>query len=255
MGDHLFFIPLIRSFIDSGYHVEVGVSPLMADFFKRLGFSVLSSSPSYNDYDLTISRFELIPQLSQFKSLLVHVSQNLTMPICNQLLHTFSAHFQRTFDSRTSYDVFTNSKILKTLELPEDKRLILFNPYCDSSSYLINKTKVDQLLKALEPFAGEPGYTIVLMGTQKEKEKDPAHYSDRYFDLRGKTDVVDIFELVNDPRVELYVGFDAFIMHVFSLFGKRSLVKFRGRLTKRQTKMLSKYHVNLFSDHHFVTLI
>lgn len=255
LGDHLFFLPLIKSLIDAGYQVEINCSPLMFEFFNRLGLPVLSVVPQYETYDLIISRFELIPRLSRFKALLVHVSQNLSMPICSQLLHSFSICFNTSLNSRENFATFKNSNVLERLNLPQNKRLVLFNWYCDSSSYLITKKKKADLIRIAKAYAANPDYALVWVGTKKDKLKEPLINHFQHIDLRGKTDVIDVFELVNDPKVEIYIGFDAFVMHVFSLLGKKSIVKFRGRLTNKQTEMLSKYHVNLFNDHQYVTLI
>jgi hypothetical protein len=255
LGDHLFFLPIIKSFVAAGYHVKVSVSKTMFNFVNRLQLPLVSEGEPYGAYDLVISRFELMPELAKYKSLLVHVSQNLKMPICSQLLHSFSQYFERRFASQVEFDPFNNPTILKQLQLPENKKLVLFNVYCDSSAYLVGRRQRAQLIKTVERYASDPNYQVVFVGGLKDKLADRGQYGFSHIDLRGKTNVVELFELVRHPNVELYIGFDAFVMHLFSLSGKNSLVKFRGRITKKQSTMLSKYHVNLFSDHQFVTLI
>ncbi len=255
LGDHLFFLPLIKSFQERGYQVEARVSPAMYPVFKKLGLPVVLELAPYEQYDLVISRFELMTELSHFKTLLVHVSQNLTMPICSQLLSSFSRYFDKPLNSRVNFKGLTNPEILLKLGLPQNKKLLLFNPYCNSSSYLINRAKKKRLVELVQSHAKDPEIKVVVLGTDQDKIKDKSQFKFEHFDLRGKTTALDIFELVNNPRTTLYVGFDAFVMHVFSLLGKNSWVLFRGRLTKKQSEMLKQFHVNLFSDHQFVTLV
>lgn len=256
LGDHLFFLPLIKSLLNFDFQVEVSCSPQIFALFQRLGLPVVQT-PQYQDYDVIISRFELIPQLSRFRSVLVHVSQNLKRPICSQLLNDFSDFFQKQLRTDLDFTTFQNANILEKLGLPKNKKLVLINLYCNSSSYLITKDKQLALKQQVEIYASKQDYGLVLVGTKEDKLKDPNPISGAFdlIDLRGQTDVIELFELVSAPEVELYIGFDAFVMHVFSLLGKRSLVKFRGRLTQKQSEMLSKYHVNLFDDHQYVTLI
>jgi len=255
VGDHLFFLPLIRSFIDAGYETEICVSPLMIPFFERLNLPIVPEPKSFTEYDLVVSRFELIPLLSKNQALFVHVSKHLTMPICSQLLSTFSQYFHRSFHSQLDYSVFSEPEILTLLNLPTDQEFILFNSYCDSSSYLATGRKKDLLISHAKAKAEELNCQVVFLGTQNDKDTDHSDYPFPFIDLRGKTSIVEVFQLVRSPKVVLYIGFDAFIMHAMSLAGKRSLVKFRGRLTRKQAVMLEKYHVRLFAGDQLVTLI
>lgn len=255
LGDHLFFIPLVKALTKNGYRVEVHVSPLMYDVFKKLDLPVTSQPSSYSSYDLVISRFELVSQLSKHKSLLVNVSKNLTMPICSQLLDTFSKYFKREFSEAIDTTLFKNPLILEKFNIPEGTKLVLLSLYCDSSSYLITSKKREQLLNIVSSYAQDPHYDVVLVGTEKDRKNHKLSPAFRFHDLRGRTSIIDLFELVNHPRTMLYVGFDSFVMHLFSLAGKNSIVKFRGRISKRQSEMLSKYHVQLFNEHHYVSLV
>ena len=69
LGDHLFFLPLIKNFIDSGYNVEVAVTAPMRDFFEKLNLNVIKKKKPFEQYDLIVSRFELIRTLKNYKSI------------------------------------------------------------------------------------------------------------------------------------------------------------------------------------------
>lgn len=255
LGDHLFFLPLIKSFIENGYLVDVTVSPLMVDLFLQLEIPVINAPNVSSQYDLIVSRFELIHKFSKEKALLVHVSKNLTMPICSQLLYNFSQYFQQNFNSSLDFSRFKDLGILTKLHLPANKKFILFNPYCNASAYLVTKAKLKELQSEVIKYASNKEYCILLVGSKADKLNDRITYPFELVDLRGKTTVIDIFVLVNTDNVVMYIGFDAFVMHVFSLLHKPSTVKFRGRITKKQSEMLAKYHVNLFKEDNYVKLI
>lgn len=256
LGDYLFLLPVIKNFIDNGYQVAICATPSTREFLKRLNFPVVETVDYALNNTLIISRFEMIPQYKRYQSIFIHVSQDLTMPICSQLLMEFSALFNFKCYQAINYGMLANSAILNQLNLPAKQKLIIFNPYCDAAAYLITRAKreriINQVLMMLKQI---PDAKVVLTGTAQEKKHDLRQYPFSYIDLRGKSSVVDIFALVLCENVISYVGFDSFIMHVFSLCGKSSYVVFRGRITAKQEQMLSRFHVNLFCGDHFVTLI
>ena len=254
LGDHLFFLPLIQSFIDSSFDVEVITTDIMQSVFKALNLPVINTKDTdFSRYDLVISRIEMIDRVSLCKTLLVNVSKSLIMPICDQLLHDFGKFFNLVTLHRLDYTKLQDNSLIDKFGLSHDKKIILFNLYCDSSAYLINKSKINLLLNLIKGYATNPDYQLVLMGSITDRHKCELDFS--YMDLRGKTEVLDIFKLVNCSNVFCYIGFDAFIMHVFSLLHKPSFVVFRGRITNKKHEMLKKYHINLFNDHQYVTLL
>lgn len=255
LGDHLFFIPLIKSFQDSGYKVEVVPTKIMQPLFERLGFTIGNRRFNYESYDLIISRIEMITQLSKFKSILVHVSKKLSMPICDQMLYDFNRFFNLQLDPVVDYSLLYDEKISAKFNLTKSKRLVFFNLYCDAASYLVTKVKKKLIIDKLQEFANNDDYELVFVGSQADKLKDDDVYPFRFIDLRGETSVIEMFNLANLDNVYCYVGFDAFVMHVFSLLHKPSYVVFRGRISKRQHDLLKKFHVNLFNKHNYVTLL
>ena len=177
------------------------------------------------------------------------------LPICDQILTEFKKYVRLNDYISPDFKIFSNKDILSKFNLPNNKKLVLFNLYCDSSSYLIIKAKIACLTTFIQEYANNPNYAVVFVGSGKDKANDKQIYNFEYIDLRGQTSVIDIFELVNNAAVEYYIGFDAFVMHVFSLLKKRSFIVFRGRLTQKQDTMLRKYHVNLFIVDNYVTIL
>jgi hypothetical protein len=252
LGDHIFFLPLIESFILSGYTVHVMPTKNMLPVFKVLKLPVVSSF-DIDKYDLIISRIEIIADLYKHKSLLVNVSKNLSKPICDQLLTDFGMFFNLSSNTILDYTLLKDNSVLQRLNIPGSKKIILFSLSCDTAAYLINQKKINLLLDLVSEYATNPDYVLALVGGADDRNNYIINFN--FIDLRGKTSVLDIFKLVNCDNVFCYIGFDTFIMHVFSLLHKPSFVVFRGRLIKKQHDMLKKYHVNLFSNHNYVTLL
>jgi hypothetical protein len=253
LGDHLFFIPLIQTFIDSGYEVKVAPTSLMQPLFNKINIPLHNNNKAIDSYDLIISRVELIDDFYNNKSILVNVTKDLTMPICEQLLHNFTKLFHLKTHIRFNYQNIINPDIASALHLPHSKKIILFNLFCDSSAFMITTKKITLLLNKIRQYALNSDYICVLIGRANDKLNTNIDFP--YIDLRGKTDVIDIFYLANCSNVIHYIGFDAFVMHVFSLVAKPSCVVFRGRLFNLKSSTISKYHINLFSDSKMVTLI
>ena len=253
LGDHLFFIPLIQVFMTAGFVVEVAPTRVMQPLLQNLGFTIFNIRQSLSDYDLIISRIEMIDLFPTHRALLVNVSKNLSMPICDQLLNDFGKFFYLPEYKKIDYMMFYFGDILDKLKLPKNKKIVLFSLFCDASAFMVNKTKVNYLLRFAREYAEKNDCILVLVGTTQDKIAQPIDCE--YIDLRGKTTVLDIFSLVGSNNVICYIGFDAFVMHVFSLFCKSSFVVFRGRLFKHKHEMLKKYHVNLFCTDNYVHLL
>jgi ADP-heptose:LPS heptosyltransferase len=96
---------------------------------------------------------------------------------------------------------------------------------------------------------------IIMVGTKGNKEKDKYTYGFEYIDLRGKTSIEDIIELANQEQIKYFIGFDNFIMHVFSVLQKPSFVVYRGRIGKHKHEMIRKSHLSLHATDNFVSTL
>lgn len=253
LGDHLFFLPLIQSFINSGFDVYVAPTKIMSPLFKILKFKVLNEDINFKDFDLIVSRIEMVNIVNKHKALLVNVSKNLSLPICDQLIHDFSKLFLLNNNYNVDFLSLKDDSILNKFHLDSSKKIILFSLKMNTASYLNNNKKLSKLVGLLNKYGKDSSYQIVQVGGADESINPNLNFP--YVDLGGKTSVLDIFNLVNNEHVFCYIGFDAFVMHVFSLLKKPSFVVFRGRISKRQSKMLKKFHVNLFEQDNYVTLL
>jgi hypothetical protein len=256
LGDHIFFLPVVKVFTDSGYDVSICTTKPMHELFSRLNLPVIESGRcNLDNYELIISRFELIRHLSKYPALLIHVSKNLSLPISQQMLAELGKYFNLVNYKKIDFYQVVEKNILAKLQLPENKKLVLFNLYCDASSYLLTKQKYQLLLDFVSKYSVDNSYLVVLVGSLQDKNNDTRVYKFNHIDLRGKTSVIDIFSLVANNNSFCYVGFDSFVMHVFSVYEKPSFVLFRGRITRKQSNMLKQFHTRLFSSDKWVTLL
>lgn len=87
----------------------------------------------------------------------------------------------------------------------------------------------------------ELNFKIIHIGSLKDKEMDSKKYHFVTLDLRGKTTVTDLFNLVGRENVKAYIGFDGFIMHLFFINFKKTYVKIRGKINKKSKEEILKY--------------
>jgi len=256
LGDYIFFLPSIQSFIDSGFTVYLKVNPSFEKIVEILGFNLINNSQDVT-YDLIISRYELYYKLWDKPALLLDISSNLTKPICDDMFYSFSRLFNLTIYATIDYSRLVSQssqeKMFRLINSVDD--ILVFNPYCLTANYMINKHKMNLLLESVRLLVAQFNYTVVLVGTKEDKIQDTNTYPFAYIDLRGKTTVLELFSLVSLDSVKEYVGFDAFIMHLFSVFKKPSNVVFRGRLSLKKHKMLQKFHIQLRQEDNQIRLL
>lgn len=253
LGDHLFFVPCIMALMQDGFQVVVFPIPTMAEFFKALSIPIITRDADFSGYDVIISRAELAQKFKNQKSILIDVSKNLTKPIADELTH----HVRQLFSQKTSPAPFRlmltfNQSAFRWLLDPK-KKYIVFNCYIDSGFYRVTRKKINLIVRFAKKLANDEKYEIIFIGSEKNRLSDKNTYSFPLIDLRGKTNVMDVFALAGQRNVQCFVGFDSFPMHVFSLMRKKSYVVFRGRFFKKHHEMIQRSHLNLFAQDCFVT--
>lgn len=256
IGDHIFFIKTIKTLMLNGCEVDVSTIPSMRNVFEKIGIKV-EANPNLKDYDLIISRVELLDESLIDKPLiLVNLTKNLTMPIADDLLVNFSLLFGLTSITNMKYnfEIFNDKSVLKRFNLNENDSYVLLSPFCDSSFFLVTNEKINRIISFVRKEAKIKDAKILLIGSQIDKLKVKFSFNE-FIDLRGKTTIEDILNLSNCPNIKSFIGFDNFIMHVFSIIKKPSFVVYRGRIGKKRREMIKKSHINLNDKEYFVTLI
>jgi len=97
--------------------------------------------------------------------------------------------------------------------------VLIYNDSVDSGEFRLSKGRFNKLLRMAEIKCRE-GYTIIRVGTNKEKILNPKKLPFTHVDLRGQTSVLDLFRLLNSPAVTGSISFDTAIAHVALLYQK-----------------------------------
>jgi hypothetical protein len=246
LGDHIFFEPLLRELVKSGFNVEIQPVKLMEFYFLNLGYQI--GDIKTKKYDLIISRIEFYPSLKNTNFPIIYVeiaNYKIIQPLCFDIIEKILTILKIKANNIDDVPKLVHSVLPETLEdISNSKdKYILFNNYIDSGSFRITKKHYSLLSEYAQDLKDKTGYKIIHTGSIKDKQKDKKIYSFVDIDLRGYSNIEDLFNLVQLNNVIYNVSFDAFQMHLFFMANKKSYVLFRGRFTKRYTNLF----VNCFN--------
>ncbi|WP_457565004.1 hypothetical protein [Caminibacter sp.] len=244
LGDHIFFEPVIRELSKIGYDVYVKPVKLMESYFT-INNHKLYKDDDFNDIDLIISRVEFFYDLKKYLNsknvILFDTADNkIDTPLCLDIIKKTFIHMNIEFDS-----IDDRPSVLKDfsfgLDIDDNDKYILFNNYVDSSRFRINKKMLQDMEKKVIELKTLTNVKVIHTGSKNDKIKDKKNYHFVDLDLRGETTVEDIFYLLSKENVIYNVSFDAFQMHVAFLYNKKSFVKFRGRVFKKNADFIINY--------------
>ena len=244
LGDHLFFEPLASELTKQGYEVVVLATKKMKPYFVSLGYiTELNSSENLTSFDLIITKFEFSDILKNINCNCLYISTSYTKSLnylCEDIIEKTSQVLGYPSEGQFSMPSKPIIKI-NTIQLPIEHNYVVFNNYVDSASYRLTSRDYNLLEEFVINLAQKEGLKIIHVGTRAEKHSDKKKYKFVYADIRGQTDMLDIFSLAEQPNVKYCVSFDVFIAHVFFINNKKSFVKFRGRFTKKRYEYITNY--------------
>ena len=244
LGDHLFFEPLANELTVQGYEVLVLATKQMKPYFLSLGYRTeFQSDENLTSFDLIITKFEFSDILKNVNSNCLYISTSYTKS-CNYLCLDIVKKTSHVLGYISSTQLSIPSKPLvklNNLKLPKHHKYVLFNNYVDSASYRLTSSDYKYLEEFVINLAQREGLKIIHVGTRAEKQSDKKTYGFVYADIRGKTEMLDIFSLAEQSNVKCCVSFDVFIAHVFFINNKKSFVKFRGRFSNKRYNYITNY--------------
>lgn len=231
-GDHLFFEPLARV-LDNNFIFKIYPIKDMEFYFKELGYSI-AADKDLDDCDLIITRKEFYSNLKNKKNVLYInlASLKIANHICDDLVEKVSNIFK--IQKRPSN---LKPQILKKPAkhfnfLDTKQKYVIYNNYIDSASYRLTKKNNTKLKDYCREFALKNNVKVIHVGSQEDKNNDKNYYDFIDIDLRGKTSIKDLFILASKKNIVNCICYDSFVMHLFSIYNKKSFVIFRGRFTK-----------------------
>lgn len=261
-GDHLFFEPIIKFLVQSDFDVFICPIDGMRFYFEDIGYNLVNKDEVYfSDYDLIISRVEFFNLLTNVKNLIMFkiVYPNLKRPLSQDMIDKLAKLLNIPSIDMTSYSQLQTAKyspgVFEGLNLCQNKKSIIFNPYTDSGSYSVTENDLEKLMDFAIKYAKENDCQIILTGSKKEQQEDKTLYPSNFIDIRALTTIPDLFVLLNSDLITSYVGFDGFLMHLANMYNKPSFVYVRRSTMIQRGKEVYKMLVPYISDKNFVTMI
>jgi len=238
-GDTLWFEPIVRLF--NQHYDNVYVYPLagMVDYFRGLGYKVLTNADEITKTDIFVSRLDMAYVLRRHKKLLIDFSYTkLTAKLIPQLL-TGLAEFlhlenAKVISKPARIDISSQQQqqLITKFNLNAKQQYILFNNYMDSYDLQLPPEDFAVVHKKLDSYirnfcAQYSELKVIYIGSSKDllHNNEIPDFID--VDLRGKTTIADLFILASLPTVKYYVGYDTFIMHLFNIYDKDSYIRLR----------------------------
>lgn len=243
-GDHLFFEPVCRLLKTNGYDVSIIPLSEMKYYFEKAGIKT-GDINTIDNYDLIISRPDFIKEVKDKRNVvLIDIAYaGIKEPLINDLCKKFTLYFdlKHNVSAKPTY-VVQNIDCFQKFHLQKNKRYVVFNNYLTSGSFRVAGKKYDKLEKFIKDFKQKnPLYLVIHTGSKNDKIKDKKQYGFVDIDLRGKTSIMDLFDLSALPNLDYYIGFDAFVMHLFFLKEKKAYVLSRGRWTEKERNFLENF--------------
>lgn len=246
LGDHLFFEPVMRNLKKIGYEVYVLPTSNMKFYFLELGYKTITEKIDLNEFDLIITRNEFYKYIYQYNNILFYDYINIKLKdkICRDIIIKIFKYLKINITYEILDDKPSNLEVeedINKFNLDSNKKYVLFNNYLDSGKIFnffsnYNQKFAEKIIKLKNQ-----GYQVIHLGTLREKNKDKNKYEFVDIDLRGKTNIRDLFYLSSLENIEINVGFDAFLMHLFFLNNKKNYIYLRNKITAKRKKITLDY--------------
>jgi hypothetical protein len=249
IGDHLFFEPLIHK-LDKYYHIEIKPIKQMSDYFKFN--KIHTNSGDIENFDLIITKVEFLQFFKNFKGQILFIDttnnkikNHLCLSITNRVLKFLNIPNKDKNNKPNSY-IKENKKL--DLLLDDNHNYILFNNYIKSGKFRITPRQKNKLDIFATKMKNNTRYKIIHIGTKNDKRRDKNEYNFVDIDLRGETNLSDIFYLFSKPNVLCNISFDNFQMMVAFISKKQSYIVARKRLLKSNEKFIKNYVHRFFKN-------
>jgi len=256
LGDHLFFEPLARYLLISGYNLTVYPIKAMKFYYQGLGYK-MGGDNDLAIVDLIISKVEFIPSLKRIKNNILFIdtaSSKIRSPLCNDIVNKVAEFLiikHVKYDPVPSYFYVDNSRILSLLS--KSHSYIIFNNYIDSGSIRSGAAHQKSIIKFVEKLKNKTGFKVIHTGSMNDKERDLGIYGFVDVDVRGQTSINDLFLLCSLKNIIYNVSFDGFQMHLFFIQNKKSFILFRGRYLKKNRDYITNFVNPPFEYHEDVS--
>ena len=244
-GDHLFFEPLARFLKLKNFKVKVMPVKQMEFYFKNNGY-LIGNHDDLKKADLIITRtefYEDVKRLINESILFINTSSTkINQFLCKDIVDKIA-----NFLSVDSDNFYAKPSGLRNcpvnIRLNSSYYYLIFNNYIDSGFFRVASWHYKKISNFAKNFAKKNGLKVIHTGTQKEKDNDKRAYDFVDIDLRGKTNPADLFYLASHENLKYNISFDTLLMHIFSIYVKKSYILFRGRFSRPARRHFIKNYV------------
>jgi hypothetical protein len=251
LGDRLFFVPLIKKLVSSGFSVSInGKDKVTLALVEGVLGVALEKYDAPSAHDVVIypapSYFNLRKEYPE--AVIVDFTDcDVTSKISDQLINSLNKSFHLNL-MKNDFRPFNAARIESKL-LPSESLIgcYLFSNYIDSGrfrKFFIDENKL--LIKARN--LKKQGYKIIHVGSSQDLINDKVSYSFVDVDLRGQTSITDLIQMVQSENVVGAITYDNFLMHLVGMYGKIAYVLFRGRFTRKNREHHMLHVNNTFFD-------
>lgn len=260
LGDQLFHQPLVEAFLEKGYEVTVCAPPALAPYWEALGARCVPFAALKNErprgaifiskHDMAFDVWRHFGRGNAFVGLNYDAfagGERIIPAIFREVAEACRALGAADEFSGGAMPAPHVPSALATpppgAEWPEyfrkhaAQKFIAFNNYV-ASGYRGIRGRA-RLLEEMACRRIREGYSLVHVGSDREKVRDRRRYAFIDLDLRGKLEPMELFSLLSLPNVKGAVSFDTFVAHAASLCRKDLYVVSRD--VRRKNKIRERF--------------
>jgi hypothetical protein len=243
VGDQMFFRPLAWRLREAGYNVAVKSTTSLAFLFEDLPRPAPVAQPGA----LVITRSEALGKaFAIYGADADYFAFRLTAkpvrsPVANVILDAVVEWFgiegvHRGIDRTCLLNVAPDPvALVEKLHIPTGRPLIILSNYIDSGRLRKLPWREREMLHRAALLKREMGGVVLHLGTAADLAADRRDYSalvDR--DLRGRTSVRDLFDLMAVPGIGAVLCFDTAILHIANIFKLNTVVYWKYRRSRAE---------------------
>ena len=244
LGDQLFHWPLIQCAQRQGIEVLViGPTPL-DEIYAKMGIAVISKEDII-EQSVIVSKRDMWPQVARLKLRncyfvgmnYTHLDGELRIAslIQDEVLGVFSGLSQSICGG------FDRDAVMNLVDQGGDyglqKPIFAINHFV--ASHHFSAMRRTECFVQLAKTKKEEGYALVVLGSTAEAKKQLPYAQYVDLDLRGKLSMMELFSFFKSKHVNGLISFDAFLVHVATLFQKDLVVI--GKSTKTMALMQQRF--------------
>jgi len=262
LGDTLWFEPIIR-LLSKYYDIAICPMPLMRFYFIKLGYKVIAVNEIGDDSMLVTFR-ELMYKLRGYRNVLyLNFDYNLLAKnekLIDSMVKSVAKFFKlqcKDFDMKYQKLIYGDNEIndaLLKFNLNANSKYIIFSNYIDSWGRSTTLEMLRSYQLKLMDYAREferknPDIQFLYVGSKYDLSSNQTmENTDTFIDLRGKTEVPDLFLLGAMPQIVGYIGFDTFWLHLFNMYDKPGYILLKPGHTDKIDRLIINHVLVPYTD-------